>query len=351
VSREPFISILIPSYNRPEELRGCLDSVFSQSYQNYEVIVSDDNSPKKELIKQVARDYRTFENVKFVFYSSNAKEPGNKNRLIAMARGDFNIILGDDDRLLPGALIDIGLHIQRNPQVDFFGLGYQVVDSSYDLLRSFTTDTYLSLDNTRLIRDLLRFNFLPMAVFHPSTFCCRRGLESRYPYRGDVGIGEDLQFLYDISLSGANMAIMPSPKFQWRKVEAGREVVQTNQSSDSIKCVEAKTLILRRLAETTPGGASGLLDFNSIAFRTTFLYREAYLRRLALGDVEVLMGESWANEYARYKRYKLRVVVRVFDICRRALGGITVLGLRGFVRFAMKMFFRISAPKLKLKTN
>jgi len=43
----PFFSILIPAYNRPEELRQCIGSIISGSFKDYEIIVSDDNSPKK----------------------------------------------------------------------------------------------------------------------------------------------------------------------------------------------------------------------------------------------------------------------------------------------------------------
>ncbi len=40
----PLVSIVIPTCNRVELLKKCLDSIFVSNYNNYEVIVIDDNS-------------------------------------------------------------------------------------------------------------------------------------------------------------------------------------------------------------------------------------------------------------------------------------------------------------------
>lgn len=40
----PLVSILIPNYNYERYLKGCLESVLNQTYPNYEVIFSDNNS-------------------------------------------------------------------------------------------------------------------------------------------------------------------------------------------------------------------------------------------------------------------------------------------------------------------
>ena len=47
-SEKPLISVGIPTYNRPKELRHALKSVVSQKYKNLEIIVSDNCSPGKE---------------------------------------------------------------------------------------------------------------------------------------------------------------------------------------------------------------------------------------------------------------------------------------------------------------
>ena len=43
---KPFFSILIPSYNRPEYINELLESIFLGGIEEFEVIISDDCSPK-----------------------------------------------------------------------------------------------------------------------------------------------------------------------------------------------------------------------------------------------------------------------------------------------------------------
>ena len=51
------ISIIIPVYNVEKFIRQCLDSILSQSYKNYEVILIDDKSKDSSL--DIIREYET----------------------------------------------------------------------------------------------------------------------------------------------------------------------------------------------------------------------------------------------------------------------------------------------------
>jgi cellulose synthase/poly-beta-1,6-N-acetylglucosamine synthase-like glycosyltransferase len=45
-SQQPLVSVIIPAYNRPAYLKEAIESAVGQSYQNIEIIVSDDCSPE-----------------------------------------------------------------------------------------------------------------------------------------------------------------------------------------------------------------------------------------------------------------------------------------------------------------
>ena len=62
-----FFSILIPAYNRPEELENLIDSIINQSFNNYEILVSDDCSPKKIQTKNISKKYIDRQEVRFFF--------------------------------------------------------------------------------------------------------------------------------------------------------------------------------------------------------------------------------------------------------------------------------------------
>ena len=57
VSQGPLISVCIPAFNRPEFMSDLLDTIISQSFRDFEVVVSEDNSPKSAEIQQIVESY------------------------------------------------------------------------------------------------------------------------------------------------------------------------------------------------------------------------------------------------------------------------------------------------------
>lgn len=100
-------SICITSYNRVKELERMLNSVDSDKYMNeIEIIVSEDKSPKKELIKKVVDDYSSRSPYSVVFNSNenNLGYDRNLGKLKSLASGKFIIYMSDDDKFNPGML-------------------------------------------------------------------------------------------------------------------------------------------------------------------------------------------------------------------------------------------------------
>lgn len=103
MDKKPFFSICIPTYNRRELLQNTLDSVFNQTFQDYEIIIFDDCSLDdtqkycEGLVKKnkKLKYYRNEKNVGFV---NNLKKTINK------AKGGFIFLLGNDDVIVPSCL-------------------------------------------------------------------------------------------------------------------------------------------------------------------------------------------------------------------------------------------------------
>ena len=92
----PFFSILIPAYNRPQYLKKCIDSILNSTFQDFEIIISDDNSPRSEEIKTMLSPYIDRGQVEYHYQEINLREPNNKNFLNQKASGDYNIFLVDE---------------------------------------------------------------------------------------------------------------------------------------------------------------------------------------------------------------------------------------------------------------
>jgi glycosyltransferase involved in cell wall biosynthesis len=111
----PFISIVLPTYNRPVILRDCLASVIGQSYRNLEVIVIDDCSARP--VEQAIRNLiEKDERIKVYRNLLRRNLPASKNIGISIARYDLILIMEDDmilDRDALRILIDAYLTVNR----------------------------------------------------------------------------------------------------------------------------------------------------------------------------------------------------------------------------------------------
>ncbi|MED3549816.1 glycosyltransferase [Cytobacillus praedii] len=96
----PLVSVLIPTYNRPEYLKEALESVLQQTYRNIEIIICDDSTnDKTEIMIQ-----SFLENNQTIRYFKNSERLGqgnglaNAHKCLNLSTGEFVNFLMDDDR-------------------------------------------------------------------------------------------------------------------------------------------------------------------------------------------------------------------------------------------------------------
>jgi O-antigen biosynthesis alpha-1,2-rahmnosyltransferase len=104
--KEPFISICIPSYNRPDEIYRLLKSIDASSRNEIEIIVCEDMSPRRPEISAKVMEYSNHSdyNVKYYENEKNLGYDKNLRELIQKASGEYIILMGDDDWFVPEAL-------------------------------------------------------------------------------------------------------------------------------------------------------------------------------------------------------------------------------------------------------
>lgn len=90
----PLVSIIIPTYNRPELLERACNTAFQQSYKNTEIIVVDDNSSTD--YSSVLKALEPL-NITYFKRSTNGGGSAARNTGIEIAKGEFVAFLDDDD--------------------------------------------------------------------------------------------------------------------------------------------------------------------------------------------------------------------------------------------------------------
>lgn len=102
---KPLITVVIPSYNRIDFLINALDSVFNQTYENFEVVVINDGSSQEEY-----SNHKYLKNIKQIDLDLNQKKihgfgPGNiRNFGNIESTAKYVAFLDDDDIWLPTKL-------------------------------------------------------------------------------------------------------------------------------------------------------------------------------------------------------------------------------------------------------
>lgn len=112
----PKVSIIVPNYNHAQYLTKRLDSVFAQTYQNFEIVILDDASTDHSV--EIIQPYLKREGVRFHPNEVNSGTPfAQWERGVNMARGEYIWIAESDDVAEP-ELLDTLIHLlEENPNV------------------------------------------------------------------------------------------------------------------------------------------------------------------------------------------------------------------------------------------
>lgn len=106
MSDQPLVSVIIPTYKRPDRLARAIDSALNQTYRPIEVIIIDDSGlsdPSGEANKELVEGYNNA-NLVFLQHPVNQGAAAARNTGITHAKGEYIAFLDDDDLWLPEKL-------------------------------------------------------------------------------------------------------------------------------------------------------------------------------------------------------------------------------------------------------
>jgi glycosyltransferase involved in cell wall biosynthesis len=129
----PEVSVVVPTFNRPQYLRAAIDSVFAQTFTDWELIVADDGSEGETATYLAALASRPKVKVLRLAHTGN---PGAvRNAACRAAQGDYIAFLDSDDVWLPEKLALQIASLRAHPERGWSHTAFAVIDESGDLLR------------------------------------------------------------------------------------------------------------------------------------------------------------------------------------------------------------------------
>ncbi len=120
----PLISVIVPTWNSNTRLLDrAIQSVLAQTYDHWEIVVSDDASDRDEL-RSLEHRHASEPRIRWIHATAREGIAVNTNRGIAAASGDYIAFLDHDDELAPDALYQVAKSLQKRQ----YGLVYSDED-------------------------------------------------------------------------------------------------------------------------------------------------------------------------------------------------------------------------------
>jgi glycosyltransferase involved in cell wall biosynthesis len=117
------ITVGIPTYNRLNYLKESTASALAQTYPNMEILISQNPHPDRLVLGQIA-DYcqtlaRSDSRIRYQLLDRDVGPPANFNAIANAAGGNYLMMIGDDDRLLPDAVDNLGEKVSPSTALAF----------------------------------------------------------------------------------------------------------------------------------------------------------------------------------------------------------------------------------------
>lgn len=98
----PRFTIAIPTCNRIDTLHEAIESAVNQDINEpYEIVVADNNPERDDATEQLMKQYAGLPNLSYYKNTRNIGMAGNWNRLVDLTRGEYIVLLHDDDCIAP----------------------------------------------------------------------------------------------------------------------------------------------------------------------------------------------------------------------------------------------------------
>lgn len=258
----PEISIIVPTYNYAHFIVDCLESIFSQTYKDFEVIVVDDGSTDDTA--QVLEKYKG--RIRYI-HQENRGLPAARNTGIRAAQGEYLAFLDSDDLWLPNKL-DEQIRVLRNDA----DMGIIFSDASAFNERGVMRESILKEENICTgfcFQRLFMGNYLVM----PTVMIRKRCLEKSGLFDESLTAVEDYDLWLRISLYYKIGFVS--------KILAQYRVHPSNMSKDFYLLVDNEIKVIQKIIDQYPGPVQKL---RGVSVRLCTLFNQHGLEWIKKGN-------------------------------------------------------------------
>lgn len=132
------VSVIIPTYSRPDYILRAVNSVLKQTYKNVELIVVDDNgvgTAYQKETEQLLSPYIERKELRYLKHDVNRNGAAARNTGIMASKGEYITFLDDDDYIYPDKLARQVEAIEENDGYDLSYTGFRIILKGKELKR------------------------------------------------------------------------------------------------------------------------------------------------------------------------------------------------------------------------
>lgn len=180
------ISVVIPLYNKETSIAQSLNSILSQSYQDFEVVIVDDGSTDSSVpIVESIKDPRIR-----LIKQENGGPSKARNEGVRNAKGDWILFIDADDEMLPGTIECFAQKIKEVPNIKFFCASfYREINGNATLVNSYKDG---------VVKNPYKQHCLGLLLPRTGVFICKKDVCIEAPFNECIRRFEDLEWLYRV---------------------------------------------------------------------------------------------------------------------------------------------------------
>lgn len=216
----PLVSIVVVTYNSSATVLETLDSIAAQTYNNIELIVSDDCS-KDDTTKVVKtwleENKERFIRTKLLSAEKNFGTVKNCNRGCKAAKGDWIKGIAGDDMLMPDAIEEYIKFVLANPQCQMCVAGVNVFSTENIPTEKLSAQYEQYLINTDIPLEEQKRQIVKKMIFPgPTYFFSKKLYESVGGYDEKYVLSEEWAFCYKVLNEGYRISVIHKPLVKYR---------------------------------------------------------------------------------------------------------------------------------------
>lgn len=232
LSWKPKFSIVVPTYNTSEAiLRECIESVYHQTYENWELCIADDCSSEAR-VRQILLEYRDKDDrIKCAFRPQNGHISKATNTALELATGDFICLMDHDDVISRNALYEFASQLNDFPECDMI----------------YSDEDKITIDGGRyepFFKPDWSPEYLESCMYTAHFACYRKALVDQIGgFRSEFNGAQDYDFVLRFTEVAKSIAHIPKVLYHWRAI-AGSTAQSMDEKSyvidAAVKALEAR---------------------------------------------------------------------------------------------------------------